>query len=129
MSQREAAAHLNISKATLERALRHPRVRQAWEDGSTKGLVTLRRILWMHAAEDAKTARYLASHYLGLPETPRGGDVNVSVGATTVNQVNVSSDEMRLRVQELAQKLGLVKDAKLRQLKADPPRRPLKAAG
>lgn len=79
----EAAAFLGVSKNTLLRRLKERKYRRAWEDGLSKGNVSLRRLQWAKANSDSSSSVamiiHLSKHRLGQTDkslvemTGRGG--------------------------------------------------------
>lgn len=68
-TNREAAAFLGIRLTTFTHLLRtNENVKNAWERGKEKGLVSLRRIQWRHADESPPMAIFLGKQYLGQRE-------------------------------------------------------------
>lgn len=102
MSQREIAAILQISLATLHTFFkRHPEAYEAWEDGKELGRAQLRAILWKQAKEDPAQARFLAKQKDWLDYDEGRGAAN----SVTLNINAIPKEERIGRLKELQARL------------------------
>ena len=102
-TEAEIAAVMGIGRATIERKLRIPEYREAFERGKARGRASLRRMQFK-LAQDGNPALciWLGKQLLGQREMvglsdPEGGPI----------KVERSQDELLARIADMARRIGL----------------------
>lgn len=102
-TQAEAAAVLGVAVSTFKKMLATDQdIKDAWDSGKEMCKASARRLVFMHAQEDASTARYLANNMLGWSNDPsklRAMEA-AAAGAEALSRPS-SRDETMRRIQQL----------------------------